>query len=158
MLEKELIKRLNLFGDLLKKALLMALISDGKQATGTLVQSIEISVFKELNKIVLEERHEFYGDFVDRGRKPGVRRVPIDALEDWIRVLQFSIAVEETRGLAFAIQTNIFKFGIERSGWLTDTLEDQEALATKEIQKEIEDQMTITFDNLANRTQKSFAA
>ena len=57
---------------------------------------------------------------MNEGRRPKQKRVPINALLRWINIR--GIQVQDSRGrdipplsLAFAIQTNIFKFGIAPS-------------------------------------------
>lgn len=54
-----------------------------------------------------------YLEYVDRGRRSGVRKVPINALLDWIRRYNITAPNKTPNQLAFAIQTNIYKNGIE---------------------------------------------
>jgi hypothetical protein len=66
-----------------------------------------------------------YADYyknVNFGRKPGGKKVPISALIEWIKVRGLKkrdakgrFAKGGIRSLAFAIQTNIHRFGIRRA-------------------------------------------
>jgi len=92
-----------------------------KYATGQLYESIKYSIETDLQgQPVLVLSYVDYFDYVNEGRRPKQKRVPINALLNWIAVR--GIQVQDSRGrdipplsLAFAIQTNIFKFGIAPS-------------------------------------------
>ena len=87
---------------------------------------------------------------VNSGRRKGLKGVPIEALEAWIT--QRGLKGRDKKGkfitkrsFAFAIQTNIKKFGIKPSNFVEyslDVLEQNDKLF-----KTIED---ITFDELVN--------
>jgi len=58
-----------------------------------------------------------YFPYVNRGRRPEVRRVPLSALLKWIKIRGIQGRDKKGRfisnmSLAFGIQTNIFKYGI----------------------------------------------
>lgn len=72
----------------------------------------------------------FYAEYVDRGRPPGLKRVPIDALIRWIndkkikgRSPSTGRFITTTR-LAWIIQSAIFKNGIKARPFLLGGLED----------------------------------
>lgn len=94
-----------------------------------------------------------YYDYVDRGRKAGIRKVPIDALLNWISKKRIKGRSAKGRfisnnQLAFAIQTSIFKVGIkgklfdvavdETIDEVTDVILDQQALDTVTIELDLE--------------------
>jgi hypothetical protein len=63
------------------------------------------------------KRQADYFNNVNRGRKAGVKRVPISALMQWIKVRGLKGRDKKgrfmsTTNLAWAIQTNIFKYGV----------------------------------------------
>lgn len=111
-------------------------------ASGDLHDSLEYGWKIAGNEFVVWVEMEFYGDYVNRGRKRGEKKVPIDALEEWIRQRRFEAeGDEQIRRLAFAIQTQIYKEGIptgaskslSRTGKRTEFIDD----ATKRIEDEI---------------------
>jgi len=63
-------------------------------------------------KFILLEN--FYGQYLDRGRNPGVKKVPIAALLGWIKAKKIKPKPGQSENsLAFAIQNSIFKRGIQ---------------------------------------------
>ncbi len=78
-----------------------------------------------------------YGQWVQSGRLRGKKGVPIDALEKWIKARGIQGRDKKgrfikRRSLAFAIQTNIKKFGIRSANWydvaIDKVLEDNEII------------------------------
>ncbi len=128
-----------------------------KVASGKLKNSIK-AVQTDSNTIMVygpggKPLNQTYGDWggrgdVNIGRKKGLKGVPIDALEAWIT--QRGLKGRDKKGkfitkrsFAFAIQSNIKKFGIKPSNYVEfsiDVLEQNEKLF-----KEIEE---ITFEEL----------
>lgn len=128
----------------------------GKDASGELIKTIEVIAREQANSIIIEETHVFYGDFVDKGRKKGVKKVPIDALEEWIKQKNFSFAAGNIRGAAFAIQTNIFKFGIKPTNWIDDTLRRTEAKVVQMVERVASEQLEIIIDQIFKETDRKF--
>lgn len=90
-----------------------------------------------------------YLQWVELGRRAGVRKVPIRALIDWIVRYNISSPNMTTNQLAYAIQTNIYKYGIEPRPMLdmmaetmTEILVDR---AGKELEKSIADEFIKAF-------------
>lgn len=92
-------------------------VSD-KIASGKLINSIkfDVEVDGEGNPMLVMMYVDYF-DNVNLGRKKGKTKVPIKALLDWIKIR--GIEANRPNGipipplsLAFAIQTNIYKFGI----------------------------------------------
>lgn len=89
-----------------------------KYATGQLYESIKYSIEIDVTgQPVLVLSYVDYFDYVNEGRRPKQKRVPINALLNWIAVRGIQVRDKKGRdipplSLAFAIQTNIFKFGI----------------------------------------------
>ena len=143
-------QRLIQLAEFLQKELAKEIILQKHKATGRLLNEMEVQVIEEATRTIIRETHPFYGDFVDRGRKPGGRRVPIDALERWVRVKGFAPGRE--RGAAFAIQRKIFKEGIptngsrklapRRTAWLTGVVERNR----QKIEAEINEAVRLGFE------------
>jgi hypothetical protein len=55
-----------------------------------------------------------YWKFVEAGRRAGAKKVPISVLVDWIVAKRIPTGGKSVTSLAFAIQTNIHKFGIAK--------------------------------------------
>lgn len=142
--------------DHLKSRLVKEVISQGKVATSKGVQSIDVTARELIDSMVITESHEDYMTFVDRGRKKGGKRVPIAAIEQWLKIKNFSWAAANIRGSAFAVQTNIFKFGIKPSRWLTKTLSETEPKIVTDITFAVNREIDITIDNMITSAIKSF--
>lgn len=100
-----------------------------KVASGKLRDSISVQV-KKVNEdeTIIQVLSEQYAQWVQSGRLPGKKGVPISAIEEWIksRGLQGrnkSGQFIKRRSFAFAIQNNIKKFGIRPSNFLDVALE-----------------------------------
>jgi hypothetical protein len=100
-----------------------------KVASGKLRDSIKV-VTKKVNEdeTVIQVISEEYAQWVQSGRLPGKKGVPISALEQWIK--ERGLTGRDKRGrfikrrsFAFAIQNNIKKFGIRPSNFLDVALE-----------------------------------
>ena len=141
-------------GDFLVVRLIKELVDQGHAATGELIRSIETEVVDILGSIQIVERHIFYGNFVERGRKARIRRVPIDAIEAWLIKRRFEWAITNTRGAAFAVQTNIFKFGIKPSRFITKTLREARPVIAREVTRAANAEMEVLINNLVTRSNK----
>ena len=99
-----------------------------KVASGKLRDSIKVNVVTNDNESIIQIIAEQYSRWVQSGRLPGKRGVPVDAIEKWIkeRGLQGRDKTGKfikRRSFAFAIQNNIKKFGIIPSNFLDVALE-----------------------------------
>jgi hypothetical protein len=99
-----------------------------KVASGKLRDSIQVNVVKQKDETIIQILAEQYSQWVQSGRLPGKRGVPIDALERWIKSRGLQGRDKKgkfikRRSFAFAIQNNIKKFGIRPSNFLDVALE-----------------------------------
>lgn len=103
-----------------------------KVASGRLRDSIDVKVSQNRGKSVIDVYMEDYGQFVQSGRLPGKKGVPISAIEEWIKSRGLLGRNKKgrfitRRSFAFAIQTNIKKFGIRPSNFIDKSLETLES-------------------------------
>lgn len=103
-----------------------------KVASGRLRDSITVEVQQEQGMSVLQILAEDYLQFVQSGRLPNPRGVPIGNLIAWIKARGLKGRDKNGRfisdtSFAFAIQTNIKKFGIRPSNLLDKALEKIES-------------------------------
>ena len=108
-----------------------------KVASGSLKNSINVITKKTTDGETLSVSMNNYGQWVQSGRLPGKKGVPIDAIEKWIK--QRGLKGRDKKGrfitnrsFAFGIQKNIKKFGIRPSNWydvaIESVLEDTEII------------------------------
>lgn len=134
----------------------------GHVATADLGNSIEVAVEEIRNGFELKGSYLYYGRYVDTGRAPGVTRVPIDALLDWIRVKGITFEGKSELQTAFAIQTSIFNKGIPTDGdrdklrWMSGTLEANETELDAMIREAAGSYVTTIFNNMIEEAQKAF--
>ncbi|CAB5212689.1 hypothetical protein UFOVP187_43 [uncultured Caudovirales phage] len=117
-----------------------------KIASSNLVNSVKVLPVKNGDQETLEIDIAAYGNFVDDGRQPGKKMVPISAITQWLT--EKGIGIRDERGrfvkghgktrqshktakkeggilpIAFAIQRNIQKFGIRSAGFVQASLEN----------------------------------
>ena len=100
-----------------------------KVASGKLRDSISVNISKvNEDETIIQVLSEEYAQWVQSGRLPGKKGVPISALEKWIK--ERGLTGRDKRGryikrksFAFAIQSNIKKFGIRPANFLDVALE-----------------------------------
>jgi len=105
-----------------------------KVASGTLARSVEVDVGKRKSSHGNYETYYFqvlmeqYYQWVQSGRRPGKGFVPVGSLMKWIKDRGLKGRDKKGRymtdkSFAFAIQTNIKKFGIKPSNFIDVSLE-----------------------------------
>jgi hypothetical protein len=100
-----------------------------KVASGKLRDSISVNVVKvNEGETIIQVLTAEYAQWVQSGRLPGKKGVPISALEQWIKDRNLTGRDKKgrfikRRSFAFAIQSNIKKFGIRPSNFLDVALE-----------------------------------
>lgn len=114
------VTKLEVLGDYLIKLMQKELLDQGHAGRGTgdkLMNSMRSEVKQAIGLTFVEGSMEFYGKFVDLGRKKKVKRVPIFALEEWIKKVNIPLKENQTvKGMAFAIQHKIYEEGIPTMG------------------------------------------
>lgn len=157
----ELEKSLLLIYEYLTEEMVAELQRQGHDVTGTLMNSIQSVIVKSTDFIRMDGIFVFYGQFVDRGRKPGVRRVPIDALIDWIKRKGFESDLKKIKGMAFAIQKTIFDKGISQpdswrgedtANWMTGVLLKDKKKIDDDIFNSITASMELIIFNIVQDT------
>ncbi len=116
-----------LAGDLLKEALIQA----GKQATGTLVQSVNTKVRTDGDRAVIEIYAEDYLRYVDQGRRPG-KFPPLQPIKKWVSIKGLPAEA------AFPIARKIAMKGINPTRVVNPTLKKVEELFGPSYEKELE--------------------
>ena len=99
-----------------------------KVASGKLRDSIQVTTQQNGNDTIIQVLAEQYSQWVQSGRLPGKKGVPISAIEKWIK--ERGLQGRDKKGkfikrksFAFAIRNNIMKFGIRPSNFLDVALE-----------------------------------
>lgn len=107
-------KALKIYGEQVIDLMKRELYAHDKYASGELINSLESYIEVEDMKQYLYISMAEHGQYVDSGRKPGLKRPPINAIEDWIGVRNILPPEgQDVRSFAFAIAQNIHFFGIE---------------------------------------------
>ena len=90
--------------------------------------SIQVTTKRSGNETIIQVLAEQYSQWVQSGRLPGKKGIPISVLEKWIK--ERGLQGRDKKGrfikresFAFAIQSNIKKFGIRPSNFLDVALE-----------------------------------
>ena len=101
-----------------------------KVASGKLRDSISVVTKKSDGETIIQVLSEEYAQWVQSGRLPGKKGIPISAIEKWIK--DRGLQGRDKRGrfikkrsFAFAIQNNIKKFGIRPSNFLDVAIGDE---------------------------------
>jgi hypothetical protein len=89
-----------------------------KVASGKLINSISYQIVNGPDgEPIVQLSYQDYLKYVNRGRKPLTKEVPIKALLEWIKVRGIRGRTKKGKfmsnlSLAFAMRTNIYKYGI----------------------------------------------
>lgn len=149
----------------LKDELQKELILQKHEATGTLLASIDVVLVQEArNYLILRGKSELYGEYVERGRPAGIKKVPVDALEQWAKTIGFALKQGQTyRNLAFAIQQTIYKQGIptdraqslapRRTQWVTEVLTTNERQIIEKIRQWAFNQISVKIANYVKKAE-----
>ena len=136
------------------------LTKQGHIATGKLRDSVKATVRKTAYGYVIEGKSDGYGIYVDTGRRPGGKRVPISALLSWIEVKGFDLKGKQAIDVAWAIQTKIYQNGIptngdeNKKGFVTKMLAENDVRIREDIVSALGDEFTIDLHNIINDVQK----
>ncbi len=99
-----------------------------KVASGRLRDSVKVEAIEKTNETVLQVMMLEYAQYVQSGRTSGKGKVPIKSLLQWIKDRKLKGRSKKGRyisnlSFAFAIQTNIKKFGIRPAGFIDVSIE-----------------------------------
>jgi len=102
--------------------------TSNKVASGKLVNSVEVKTKQTKDGAVLQVLMEEYGAYVQSGRFRGKKGVPIKSLLEWIKERGLKGRNKKGRfitntSFAFAIQTNIKKYGIRPANFIDVSIE-----------------------------------
>lgn len=162
----ELIRTLQTLAEILQDELKASLIQQGHQATDELINSVEVKVHEMTDGVVMDGEFVFYGRNVDTGRKPGTKRVPLDALIEWVQQKGMERDAKKARGVAFAVQKTIFEKGISTpeswkgestKNWMTNVIDRNEQNIADEIEAACEDVINITITNIITAVTTQFS-
>ncbi|MDR1348897.1 MAG: hypothetical protein LBJ63_10840 [Prevotellaceae bacterium] len=126
---------LNSLAVYLTESLQYELLQQGHVATDKLFDSINVHVERTISGFSVVGNALFYAKFVEKGRKPGLKGVPVDVLVDWIRQKKMNLAGKSERSVAFAIQVSIKQKGIEPSKFIEKTLQKGDGKINNSVER-----------------------
>ncbi len=109
----------------------------------------------DVKKITLSMN--FYGQFLDSGRRRGARGVPIDVLMKWIRENRLQGRSKKgrfisTRSLAFVIQASIKRKGIKKRNFILPAIKAADNyLKSRDVSRNIMNVLTQDLDSWFNK-------
>lgn len=101
----------------------MELLNQGHTASEALFNSIQSVIEHTLTGITISAQALYYAKFVNAGRKPGTKGVPIDVLIEWIRRKRLNMEGKRERSVAFAMQRSIRDKGIKPSRFIDKSID-----------------------------------
>ena len=139
----------------LNDTLQMELLNQGHTASEALFDSIKTVVERTLTGITITTEALYYAKFVNAGRKPGTKGVPLDVLVEWIRRKRLAMEGKRERSVAFAMQRSIRDKGIKPSRFIDKSIEkfDKSKRLENNIERfmdeYVDEQMQTIFNELA---------
>jgi hypothetical protein len=113
------------YADLWAAELRNQLVKAGKDASGQLIRSIRPEILSTETGAIIQILAEPYLQYVDKGRNPGGKRVPISALQQWISVRGIRPrAGMSVQALPWAIQQKIYIKGIDPTNVVSKTIRE----------------------------------
>lgn len=155
-----MINELDEIGQYIIEELAKEIIKQDHSNTGKLIQSLDYRVSSGANSISLIVEMNDYGKYVNTGRKRGARKVPIDALVEWIKQRGIESNNKKAIGIAFAIQKTIQRDGIptknsrkrgKRVEFVDDTIKRIRANLEDRVSKILEKEVELQIDNFVKR-------
>lgn len=107
----------------LSDTLQMELLNQGHTASEALFNSIQSVIEHTLTGITISAQALYYAKFVNAGRKPGTKGVPINVLVEWIRRKRLNMEGKRERSVAFAMQRSIREKGIKPSRFIDKSID-----------------------------------
>lgn len=107
----------------LSDTLQMELLNQGHTASEALFNSIQSVIEHTLTGITISAQALYYAKFVNAGRKPGTKGVPINLLVEWIRRKRLNMEGKRERSVAFAMQRSIRDKGIKPSRFIDKSID-----------------------------------
>ena len=101
----------------------MELLNQGHTASEALFNSIQSVIEHTLTGITISAQALYYAKFVNAGRKPGTKGVPINVLVEWIRRKRLNMEGKRERSVAFAMQRSIRDKGIKPSRFMDKSID-----------------------------------
>lgn len=138
--------KMRIFGKEYVKILTEELVRANKVASGKLLNSVAYELKEEAQGILFIIKAEPYIKWVDEGRKPGGKYVPIQPLIQWARIKGLP---EEA---AWGIRKNIWKFGIRPTNILEKT--ERRMINNPKILNEISEEVSNQFIKMINQQYK----
>jgi len=129
-------KKMKEFGNDYVKILYRELRREGKDATGSLINSLAFEIKEDAQQIQFFIKANDYLKYVDKGRKPG-KYPPIREISRWARVKGIS------QDAVFPIARKIFKFGIKPTNVIQRVVKEFETspILTKKYEDEVVNQL-----------------
>lgn len=125
------------------------LIKKGKKASGKLVKSITVKGDMTPNSLTFDVIAESYAKWVDKGRRPGGRKPPLKPLLRWVRIV-FKLKGKKARQAAFAVQTNVAKFGIKPTNFIQESISETEKQLKKKGEEGLKKEADRGFEIIAS--------
>jgi hypothetical protein len=134
------------------------IIKQDHSNTGKLIDSLDYNVNTANTSIDVYMND--YGRYVNTGRKRGARKVPIQALVEWIKQRGIETNNKKALGIAFAIQKTIEKQGSptvnsrkkgKRTEFVDDTIERISNKVENMVADVFEKEIEIQLDNFVKR-------
>ena len=128
----------------IETAVRTAMVSKDPSLAGSdLVESVEVRV--DSDKSLSVWVNDYY-DFVNSGRRRGAGKIPITALINWIKEKNVGTGKLTVNQLAFAIQTSIFKAGIQGKFFDVAVDETVDEIINITLDKDVLDLLTVELD------------
>ena len=120
------------------------ILRQGKVASGDLLESVKGEAIATGSGFAIQATGNTYAIFINKGRKPGTKRVPIDAIIGWIRERGLAGGFGDVESLAFAIQQSIYKNGIKPTPIIDQTIQEVLNVFDNKIAESIEQEVSIS--------------
>lgn len=151
---EELERGLRQISVFLQEDIKQILVDDGHNASGDLVRSIKNVVSVGSTLLSIEGEMLIYGGAIIKGRQPGTKRIPVDALIKYLNDKNFSNDIKRTRGVAFHIQSRIFKEGIKSDDFIQKAFDKNESRMDNVLTGTIERALDLSLTNLINNAKQ----
>lgn len=162
MLTQEARNILEQLTDFLAGAIGEEIILQGHNNTGSLLESVRLTINEVFSGIVIEASTLDYGTYLNTGRRAGTMP-PVNAIKRWVEQRGIASQEKEVNSIAWAIATKIKQEGIptrgamkfskngRRTNWIEAVLFDNEQIITDYIERAMGAQIEIVLTDITKQ-------
>ena len=130
-------------GEILTQELAADLLRKKKDSSGKLIKSLKFKSYETPDGYEVSIYGEDYAKWVNIGRKKGGKKVPLNHLIRYIKIMGFETGNIRLKDIAFAMQMAIWQRGIKATNFIEDSIK----ITSNQVQSKVLEAMGFEVSN-----------